>query len=398
MNNINTTQLLDGIKIARISTVPFFIVTQLKAQVEHLRDSGGDVVLISSLGDELSQMKLSSKLRHKNITIPRRLEPLRDMIALAQLYSYFRKESFDIVHSTTPKAGLLTALAAFFAGVPIRLHTFTGQPWVTMRNPLRFVARMCDAVIGVLNTKCYADSDSQAQFLSHERIIPAHKMAVIGNGSIAGVDLNRFSKERYSQMDQDLIKQELQLSPDAVILLYVGRITRDKGINELVYAFNKIIELGQHAELLLVGPTDSDCGGAESISIKEISQVPRVHIIGYCKDPEKYMAIADILCLPSYREGFGTVVIEAAAMGIPTLGTEIDGLTDAVANGETGVLVPPGDKEALLKGLLTLLESPDAVKLMGGAAQRRCCDLFDANAVNKYLVEEYKKLLCQTNK
>lgn len=395
--NTFTTQPLEGIKIARISTVPFFIVTQLKSQIEFLRDNGGEIVLISSHGEEISQINLCKKVRYKIITISRQLSPWRDIIAFIQLCKFFHSEKFHIVHSTTPKAGLLTAIAAYITGVPIRLHTFTGQPWLTMRNPLLFITRMCDKIIGVLNTKCYADSASQAQFLINERIIPLHKIKVIGKGSIAGVDLKRFSIEQYSKTDKNRLKQSLQLLPDALVLLYVGRITKDKGINELIYAFDKVLKMGKNIELLLVGPTDSDCGGSETIAIENISRTSRVHLLGYCKNPEKFMAISDILCLPSYREGFGTVVIEAAAMGIPTLGTEIDGLRDAVENGVTGILVPPKDGDALAMGLLRMVESPMLVKKMGDAAKDRCYAFFDANNVNGDVVKEYLIQLSPTN-
>jgi len=146
-------------------------------------------------------------------------------------------------------------------------------------------------------------------------------------------------------------------------------------------------------DLLLVGPRDEDCGGASSSKLSGTGEESRIHFTGYTECPEKYLAIADIFCLPSYREGFGTVAIEAAAMGLPTVGTMIYGLTDAVADGKTGILVPPRDALALHDALRRLLERPEEMKRMGEAARRRCSVYFDAKWVNQKLAEEYVNML-----
>jgi glycosyltransferase involved in cell wall biosynthesis len=387
---------LRGIKIARLSTVPFFLVSQLRGQVEYLRDLGMDVVLISSSGPELAQLDFSKNLSHKVIALPRNFNFFMDFVAFAKLFLFFRRERLVIVHSTTPKAGILTALAAFFARVPVRLHTFTGQPWVTMRHPLRFVARSCDRIIGLLNTKCYADSDSQRRFLISERIISPDKIVVIGKGSLAGVDVKRFCAERYQQGEREQIRRELRIPPDSTVLIFVGRITNEKGVRELLSAFRRALSLGYNTDLLLVGPSDSECGGADTISADELKSIPRLRSIGYSESPERYLAVADLLCLPSYREGFGTVVIEAAAMGVPTLGTEINGLIDAVENGRTGLLVAPQNEDALFDGLVFLLNSPDVVQTMGRCARERCHEYFDSAVINCKLALEYVHCLQTT--
>jgi glycosyltransferase involved in cell wall biosynthesis len=300
---------------------------------------------------------------------------------------------FDIVHSTTPKAGLLTALAAFFAGIPIRLHTFTGQPWVMLQGVMRWASRAADKLIGLLDTKCYADSCSQAQFLVSEGIVASRKMAVIGHGSLAGVDMTRFNPDHWSlSMKQDL-RQGLAISQSSRVIVFIGRISPDKGIAELIAAFYELLRMDYDVDLLLVGPHDQDCGGVSSLDLKKAGQCSRIHHTGYTECPEKYLAIADIFCLPSYREGFGTVVIEAAAMGLPTVGTEIYGLTDAVVDGETGILVPPRDERALLGALKSLLDHPDTLHAMGKAARVRCFEHFDARIVNEKVAQEYLNVL-----
>ncbi len=387
---------LRGVKICHIATVPFHMVSQLKNQVEYMRDIGMNVILVSSDGPELSKIKLGYGLSHEIVEIPRSLQLWKDFIAFIKLIRIFHKHKFDIIHSTTPKAGLLSSIAAFLVRVPVRLHTWTGQQWVTLNGPMRWVSRLADNLIGILNTRCYADSKSQRQFLVDERIITSKKIAVIGHGSLAGVNLDRFDPERWSLSERQRLRQDLSISPDSRVLIFIGRLTREKGISELISAFHGLLHLGYNVDLLLVGPFDQDCGGTGSIDSTDIDQCSRMHYVGYADCPERYLAISDIFCLPSYREGFGTTVIEAGAMAIPTVGTHINGLLDAIANGETGILVPPQDEQSLLYALKKLLDEPDLADRMGKAARQRCVRQFDMNIVNEKVAAEYMRLLKRT--
>jgi glycosyltransferase involved in cell wall biosynthesis len=354
---------------------------------------GMSVVLVSSAGPETAKIRTGEDLQYEIVEIPRSLSPIRDMVALVHLTQLFFRHRFDLVHSTTPKAGLLTALAAFITRVPIRFHTFTGQPWVTLKGPIRWASRMADRLIGILDTKCYADSGSQAHFLIAEGIISPRKMAVIGHGSLAGVDLGRFDPDRWPPPARQELRRELSVSDSSTLLIFVGRITPDKGISELLEAFSGLLAMNYDVDLLLIGPQDRDRGGVGSLDLSQAEKCPRIHAIGYSDCPERQLAIADIFCLPSYREGFGTVVMEAAAMGLPTVGTAIYGLTDAVADGETGILVPPRDAGALREALCRLLEHPDERIRMGKAARKRCLELFDAAKVNAGVAEEYRSII-----
>jgi glycosyltransferase involved in cell wall biosynthesis len=388
-----SSNALSGIRIARISTVPFFVATQLKHQIETLGHAGADVTVVSSDGPELASLKGLSGVRCETVDIPRSISPWRDLHALTRLYRFFRRERIQIAHSTTPKAGLLTALAAFLAGVPVRLHTFTGQPWLNMRGPKRWLARSSDWLIGKLDTRCYADSISQRRFLIDQKLINGDDLLVIGAGSLAGVDIRRFDSGRFAASDRRTLRRTFDIPDDAPVLLFVGRITVDKGVRELLQAFRALRQVSAAAHLIFVGQFDTDSGVAGYISRSEIEQLPDTHIVGYSDRPEAYMAIADILCLPSYREGFGTVVIEAAAMGLPTVGTDIYGLSDAVVHGETGLLVPSRDAGALAGAIGTLLADEALRGRMSEEARHRARTLFDAELVSKLLMQEYADLL-----
>lgn len=384
---------LSGVRIARISTVPFAILTQLRSQVVMLGRSGAHLTVITSDGVGIDVLRNTLEIFCHVIDIRRAVSPGRDLLALLRLFIFFRKTRTQIAHSTTPKAGLLTAIAAFAAGVPVRLHTFTGQPWVGMHGAKGWIARMSDVIVGKLNTKCYADSASQRQFLIAQNVLGSHRLAVIGAGSLAGVDISRFDRARFSVADRAKLKQSLGIPHASPTLLFVGRITKDKGVRELLQAFGVLKAEIPQVHLILVGPLDTESGVEGSLSLDEITQLDDVQCVGYTDSPESYMAIADVLCLPSYREGFGTVVIEAAAMGLPTVGSDIYGLTDAIVHGETGLLVPSKNVAELTLAVGRLLKERDTRVGMGEAARKRALDLFDAEKFNRMILEEYRSLL-----
>jgi glycosyltransferase involved in cell wall biosynthesis len=389
---------LKEVRICRISTVPFFIVSQLKGQVEYLRNLGMRVTLISSNGPEINHIDLGDNLNYEIVDIPRPIKLLKDGKALIKLIRLFHRYRFDIVHSTTPKAGLIAAIAALLTMVPVRLHTFTGQPWLTLRGPTKWLNKMAERIIGVLNTKNYADSESQRQFLIDEKIVSGRRISVIGKGSLAGVDLNRFDPEKWSNRMKERIKGELAIAKDAKVISFVGRIVNDKGIRELLTAFYGLRNGGYNVNLVLVGPLEEQYNGLDLSTLDIREKCSGVHLVGYTECPERYLAISDIFCLPSYREGFGTTVIEAAAMSIPTVGSKIYGLTDAVLDGKTGILVPPRDEKALTKALKYLLDNPIVLGQMGKEARNRCIQNYDAKRLNEAVAHEYRHLLMSSKR
>ncbi|KXJ59712.1 MAG: glycosyl transferase family 1 [Alteromonas sp. Nap_26] len=386
---------LNNVKVARVATVAFFIDTQLHSQINLTVQTGAKVSIVAS---EPYLNRPIEGAEYFSIEIPREINPFKDLLALLKLWRLFRKQKFDIVHSTTPKAGLLCALAGRIAGVPIRIHSYTGQPWVTLTGIKRQVAKWADRIIGFLDSACYADSDSQRAFLVSEKLVPSKKLSVIGKGSLAGVDVNRFNPERFSKAECDLIKESLGMPSNAIVLLFVGRIVRDKGVIELVDAFKKIIadQRVKSIYLLMVGPQELS---KEELCITPESEVSqRIMFTGYSDVPEQFMAISDVLCIPSYREGFGTVVIEAAAMGIPAIGTNIYGLSDAIVDGVTGLLVKPRDLLELTQALEKITHNKELRIKLGENARRRVLRDFSSEVVNQLVIEEYAALLKRVRK
>lgn len=377
-------------KIARIATVPFFLYNHLREQVSASTAAGHEVVLISSGGKETEWLRAIPGVRFREIDIPRKISLLRDLHALWQMFLFFRRERFDIVHSTTPKAGMLCAVAGLFARVPIRLHTFTGQPWVEMRGMVRFAAKAGDWLTAHLNTLCYADSFSQRDFIVAEGVCNEKAIRVLGAGSLAGVDISRFNPEKWKDEKQAILR-ELGIPEGCRIVTFIGRMARDKGLAELRAAFREVCQSEPNCMLLLIGPGEAEDGTLTNSAAGE-NEAANVRYIGYMDQPERYLAVTDLFCLPSYREGFGNVVIEAAAMGVPSIGTDIVGLRDAIVDGETGLLVPPKSVSALADAIIKLLADSNLRRAMGEKALRRAVAHFDARKVNAAVLDEYQRL------
>jgi glycosyltransferase involved in cell wall biosynthesis len=379
-------------RIVRLATVPFFLLHHLRSQIDALVAAGHEVMLVSSPVQGMDALERIAGVRIVPIDISRGIAPLRDLAALVPMVRLFRSFRPDAVHSTTPKAGLLCAVAGFLARVPVRLHTFTGQPWLELSGPARWFSRASDWLIARFNTHCYADSHSQRDFLIAEGLCRAEDISVLASGSLAGVDLSRFNSASLAGRALKC-RETLAIPFTARVVLFIGRVTRDKGISELADAFSRIKAADSEVYLVVVGPTEPQRDPLPSALLQALESDERVRMTGYDADPEKYLAMADLLCLPSYREGFPNVVIESGALGVPTVGTRINGLRDAVVDGVTGLLVPAKNPVALAEALASLLKNEPKRKQMGNAARERVRNLFDSRVVNSRVLEEYKRLL-----
>ena len=321
------------------------------------------------------------------VPIVRTISPLGDALAVIRLLLLFRKQGFAVVHSVTPKAGLLSMVAAWLARVPVRLHTFTGQVWVTRRGPMRALLRAMDRVTARLATCVLVDSRSQREFLIANRVVTASKATVLGGGSICGVD-ERF---RPSEAARGRVRSALGLPRDAVLFLYLGRLSRDKGVIDLAGAFAALAKRNASAYLLIAGPDEEDL----TKRIEEILAAcrDRFRRVDFTDRPEEYMAAADVFCLPSYREGFGQVAVEASAAELPVIASRIYGVTDAVIEGGTGLFHAPGDVQALTERMQTLIEHPEMRRSLGSAGRARVLREFSAERVTRALLDYYSDLL-----
>ena len=276
--------------------------------------------------------------------------------------------------------------ASYFAGVPVRLHTFTGQVWATKSGLSRVCLRLLDQLIAGFATDILVDSVSQRQFLIANGVVRAGKATVLGKGSISGVDTLRF---RPRPTERLALRERSGIADEDIVFVYVGRLNRDKGIPELLRAFEAVLARCPNIWLLAVGPDE------ESMDLLVDNSPAKGRIIreGYTSTPELFLAAGDVFVLPSHREGFGSTIIEAAAAGIPAIGSRIYGLTDAIVDGQTGILHKPGDFTELAEAMACIAEDPAGRRRMAKAAQHRAETQFSMPEVTANTLAYYKSLL-----
>lgn len=371
--------------VAVIAAIPMSLQVFMR---HHLQVAAQHFETTAICSDTTALKTLLPTVTCLDVSIRRDIAPLADLLAVWRLYRLFRSRNYDLVHSLTPKAGLLAMLSAWIAGVPIRIHVFTGQVWVTRSGFSRWLLKSIDRMIAALSTDILVDSPSQRDFLVSEGIVAGSRAHVLAHGSISGVDADRF---RPDASRGAAVRAALGIPADAVVLLYLGRINRDKGIRDLCRAFVAAAEERTDLWLLLVGPDEA--GESDRVLSLCASMSDRVRRVDFTSSPEHYMQCADVFCLPSYREGFGTSVIEAAACGIPSIASRIYGLTDAVKDGHTGLLHPPHDVDALALCIQHLANSPQERQRMGLLARERAITLFSQQAITLALMRYYWQTL-----
>lgn len=329
-----------------------------------------EVTLICAGGRDDLASCLPPNVSVCSVDIRRAISPWHDFRALLEIIRIIRRTGFSMIHSVTPKAGLLAQLAGWWCGIEVRVHTFTGQVWVTRHGVFRRLLKTMDRLIATCATRLLADSASQRDFLVAEGVVPMDKIDVLGAGSISGVDVERF---RPNLLVRHKLRRELDFADDDVLALFVGRLNRDKGVLDLAAAFIQVSERLPKLALLLVGPDEERLAP----EIARLSRGnPRLRVLGGTPRPQDFMAAADVFCLPSYREGFGSVVIEAAACGIPAIASAIYGLSDAVEDGRSGVLHPPRDVPAIASLLERFAVDRAWRESLGQYAQQRARGLF----------------------
>lgn len=322
----------------------------------HLRDLAQyfDLTLAYNQHSDRYLQPLNLPVREVDVGLERKIAPLRDLLSFFSLFRLFGRERFDIVVSLVPKAGLLSMLAAWLLRVPRRVHIFQGEVWAARNGPMRWLLKSLDALTARLATHVLVVSASELRFLEREGVISSGKAKVLGAGSICGVDTTRF---RPDPSARHLVRAQLAIPEHAIVCIFLGRLTVDKGVLELAKAFAQSAKHKNDLWLLLAGP-DEDQIEQRLRSLVPAELNSRMLTLGFTENPQQLLAAADFLCLPSHREGFGMVIVEAAAVGIPAIGTRIHGITDAIEDGCTGKLVAVGDVSALAEAITRWCECP----------------------------------------
>lgn len=378
-------------KLIRITTVPVAMYKILKGQLNFLNQYF-EIVGICSHERYYDDLKQQEGIRLIDVEIRREISFRKDILAIIRLFRVFRREKPAIIHSHTPKAGLLAMVAGKLAGVPIRIHTFTGIRFETAHGLFRRLLMWMDRITCFCATTVIPEGDGVKQTLIRNKITqkPLHKIL---NGNINGVDIDYFRPDAVSPAVCRALKNDLAIGDDDFVICFIGRIVRDKGINELVSAFDMLSRRHKCVKLLLVGPFESNLDPVSASTAEIIRTNRHVISVGLQQDVRPYLAISDLFALPSYREGFPNVVLQAGAMGVPSVVTDISGCNEIIRDGYNGMIIPPRQEKPLFDAISGLYS--DRQKLLEYARNSRgiVVEKFRREIVWDAILAKYRELM-----
>lgn len=378
-------------KLFRVTTVPISVEKLLEKQLTFMNQFF-DVTAISADQEYLERVGKELGVKTHTIEMTRKITPIQDLRSLWEMYSYFKKEKPEIVHTHTPKAGLIGMMAAKLAGIKIRLHTVAGLPLMEATGNKRKVLNFVEKLTYSCATEVYPNSQGLYDFILKEKLGKANKIKVIGNGSSNGIDVNYFDPALFSDEANQTLKQQLGVSKGDFVFVFVGRLVKDKGINELITAFKTLQSAtDQPLKLLLVGPLEQDLDPLSQDVLDEIEKNSNIISVGFQRDVRPYFAISNCLAFPSYREGFPNVVLQALAMGIPALVSNINGCNEIVKENYNGLIFPPKDEISLHNSMEKILKNELYIDIQ--AVSRSSIMKYRQEVIWELLKENYDKLM-----
>ena len=370
-------------KIICSSTVPQSLNTFYNGVLSELSREY-DVISVSSPGNALEEVGTREGVRTIAVPMARHISLLSDVKSLWQMWRVMRRERPDMVHSMTPKAGLICMMAAWFARVPRRVHTFTGLVWPTSTGLKRRVLMTTDWLTCACATHIIPEGEGvKNDLLNHH--ITNKPIKVLGHGNLRGIDMEYYNP--------DVVSPSTNCQGGGFTFVFVGRIVRDKGINELVSAFDRLHRQYDDLRLVLVGPREDDLDPVLPETLERISRGDGINAVGSQIDVRPFYRQADALVFPSYREGFPNVVIEAGAMGLPSIVTDINGSREIIIDGKNGVIIPPRDESVLYDAMRDFVEHPEAVKEMAANSRQLIASRYEQSYVRKCLYDFYHEIL-----
>ncbi len=365
----------------------------LPGQMRFMSENGFDVLMISADGKELKEVIEKEQCRHIIVPMTRRITPIKDIKCLFQLVRIFRKEKPDIVHTHTPKAGLLGMLAAKICGVKTRIHTVAGLPLMVEKGLkywlLKFIERL---TYGVAN-QVWPNSNSLLRFISENKLANLAKLRIIGKGSTNGIDISRFSKEALDEKIIAEIKNQLNYSSQNKYLLCIGRLVADKGIVELVNVFMQLQKNDVSLKLLLVGGYEPLLDPLPANTLQQIETNSAIIHTGWSNNVEYYMRLASLFVFPSHREGFPNVLLQAGAMGLPVICSHITGNIDIVTNNETGLIFEAGNEQQMLSLMQYAIAHPQHTQTMAVKLQQVVREDYQQENIWQNILAAYKSLV-----
>lgn len=372
-------------KLIKVSTVPMSLDSFCRGQLRMLSQYY-DVVAVSSPEPELKMIAEREGVRTIAVPMERHISLFKDLRSLWQMVRVFRREKPDIVHSMTPKAGLISMIAAWICRVPVRMHTYTGLVFPTATGLMKQILIFTDSIL------CFCATDINPESLGVKEDLERYHITrkplrLIANGNVRGVDMTY-----YDRTPEVMAKAESLRRSDTFTFCFVGRLVGDKGVNELVEAFDRLHREIPATRLLLVGPYENALDPLKPQTDERIRKGDGIETVGSQKDPRPYYATSDALAFPSYREGMPNVVLEAGALGLPSIVTDINGSREIIRQGYNGVIIPPHDANALYQAMRDFTVNRDETARLAANARKNIADRYEQQMIWQALLAEYRRL------
>lgn len=380
---------MSPIKIIRTSTISGSLNTFCRGLLRELQENEGyEVVAVSSPGEQLDEVSRREGVKAVAVPMERHISPLKDLKSLLGLIRVFWREKPTMVHSITPKAGLLSMIAAWVCRVPVRLHTFTGLVFPTATGLTQKILILTDRITCACATHIVPEGEGVKNDLINYRITKK-PLKVLGHGNVRGIDLDHYNPE-LPEVQAEASKLR---KPGIFTFIFVGRLVRDKGINELVEAFGQLNKENPDTRLILVGRQEPELDPLKPETIAKIDHNKNIEAVGQQSDVRPWLAASDVFVFPSYREGFPNVVIEAGAMGLPSIVTDINGSREIVIENKNGVIVSPHNSESLKIAMSSFVASQKYTEGLSVDARKLIASRFEQSYVRQCLKDYYKEIL-----
>ncbi len=386
---------MDEIKLARVFTIPLSLDLLITGQLYFMKSKGFHVIAVSSCGKEIEAIKKREQCDFKIIKMTRFITPVQDLLSLYKMIAFLKKEKPQIVHTHTPKAGLIGMLAAKVCKVPVRLHTVAGLPLMETKGFKKKILVWVEKITYGCSQYVYPNSLELKKYILQNKFTSPHKLKVLGNGSSNGIDTNHFKKTQPVLSEAEALKNKYQLSSPDLVFIFIGRIVKDKGINELVESFHQLNKKYSHLKLLLAGDFEDDLDPVSSDTKQIINTNRNIICPGFVNDVRPYLAASDVLVFPSYREGFPNVPLQAGCMELPMIVTDINGCNEIVQDGINGSVIPVKNAAALQSAMERMITDEIFRKECASASRQIIVENYSRETIWNALLKEYETLLHQ---
>ena len=377
--------------LIRITTIPISLEKLLTGQLQFMKNHY-QVIAVSSEKSNLENYGNSQDLDVFFVEMTRKITPLKDFLAIVKLFFYLKKIKPHIVHTHTPKAGLVGMIAAKLANVPHRLHTVAGLPLLEATGNKRKILDFVEKIIYKAATKVYPNSFGLYEIIKQNNYCSSDKLKVLANGSSNGIDTSFFNDKLFSEEQKKSLKYELKIDEKDLVFIFVGRLVSDKGINELVNAFDKLSILNKKLKLLLVGNFEDKLDPLKGKTLEILNTNLSIIKAGYQNDVRPYFAISNTLIFPSYREGFPNVVMQAGAMGLPCIVSNINGCNEIIEDNINGIIIPVKNENAIFQAMKEISESNNLWKQLQSYSRENIVSKYEQKVVWQAILNEYMEL------